>query len=73
MTERRADDASRDVTQWLKCFYMQDKVGEEFAGTISGVASFVCSSRSTASTSMVSCTSPSSAAITSTTTRRGTR
>ena len=40
MTERRADDASRDVTQWLKCFYMQDKVGEEFAGTISGVASF---------------------------------
>ena len=40
MTERRADDASRDVTQWLKCFYMQDKVGEEFAGTVSGVASF---------------------------------
>jgi ribonuclease R len=40
MTERRADDASRDVTQWLKCYYMQDKVGEEFAGTISGVASF---------------------------------
>jgi ribonuclease R len=40
MTERRADDASRDVEQWLKCFYMQDKVGETFAGTISGVASF---------------------------------
>jgi len=40
MAERRADEASRDVTQWLKCFYMQDKVGEEFAGTISGVASF---------------------------------
>ena len=40
MTERRADDASRDVLQWLKCFYMQDKVGESFAGTISGVASF---------------------------------
>ena len=40
MTERRANDASRDVTQWLKCYYMQDKVGEEFAGTISGVASF---------------------------------
>jgi ribonuclease R len=40
MTERRADDASRDVTQWLKCFYMQDRIGEEFAGTISGVASF---------------------------------
>ena len=40
MTERRADDASRDVMQWLKCYYMQDKVGETFAGTISGVTSF---------------------------------
>jgi ribonuclease R len=40
MTERRADDASRDVLQWLKCFYMQDKLGETYAGTISGVASF---------------------------------
>ncbi len=40
MTERRADDASRDVTNWLKCHYMQDKVGEEFAGTITGVTGF---------------------------------
>jgi ribonuclease R len=40
MTERRADDASRDVLQWLKCFYMKDRVGEVFSGTISGVASF---------------------------------
>jgi len=40
MTERRADDASRDVVQWLKCFYMQDKVGDTFAGTISGVTGF---------------------------------
>jgi ribonuclease R len=40
MTERRADDASRDVLQWLKCHYMQEKVGETFPGTISGVASF---------------------------------
>jgi ribonuclease R len=40
MTERRADDASRDVLQWLKCHYMQDKLGETFTGTISGVASF---------------------------------
>jgi ribonuclease R len=40
MTERRADDASRDVTNWLKCYYMQDKVGEEFEGTVSGVTSF---------------------------------
>lgn len=40
MTERRADEATREVEQWLKCYYMQDKVGEEFAGTVSGVASF---------------------------------
>jgi ribonuclease R len=40
MTERRADDASRDVTNWLKCHFMQDKVGEDFDGTISGVTSF---------------------------------
>lgn len=40
MTERRADDASRDVTNWLKCYYMQDKVGEIFDGTVSGVTSF---------------------------------
>ena len=40
MTERRADDASRDVTNWLKCHFMQDKIGEEFDGTISGVTSF---------------------------------
>jgi ribonuclease R len=40
MTERRADDASRDVLQWLKCHYMQDKIGEVYTGTISGVASF---------------------------------
>jgi len=39
-TERRADDASRDVLQWLKCHYMQERVGETFTGTISGVASF---------------------------------
>ena len=40
MTERRADDAARDVTNWLKCYFMQDKVGEEFHGTISGVTGF---------------------------------
>ena len=40
MTERRADDASRDVVNWLKCYYMQDRIGEEFGGTISGVTSF---------------------------------
>ncbi len=40
MTERRADDASRDVEQWLKCEYMRDKIGNTFNGVISGVASF---------------------------------
>jgi ribonuclease R len=40
MTERRADDATRDVTAWLKCYYMQDRVGEVFMGSVSGVASF---------------------------------
>lgn len=40
MTERRADEASRDVTNWLKCHYMQDRIGEEFEGTVSGVTSF---------------------------------
>jgi ribonuclease R len=40
MTERRADDASRDVQAWLKCYYMRDRVGEEFAGSISAVTGF---------------------------------
>jgi ribonuclease R len=39
-TERRADDASRDVENWLKCFYMQDHVGETFEGRVTGVTSF---------------------------------
>jgi len=40
MAERRADFASRDVIAWLKCCYMQDKVGEIFMGTVSGVTNF---------------------------------
>lgn len=40
MTERRADEATRDVITWLKCEYMLDKIGETFAGVISGVTSF---------------------------------
>ena len=39
-TERRADDATRDVENWLKCYFMQDKVGEIFMGTVSGVTHF---------------------------------
>lgn len=38
--ERRADEASRDVEAWLKCQYMRERVGEEFAGRITGVAPF---------------------------------
>lgn len=38
--ERRADEASRDVEAWLKCYFIRDKLGEEFTGVISGVATF---------------------------------
>jgi len=40
MTERRADDATRDVMSWLKCEYMQSEVGAEFDGVISAVTGF---------------------------------
>ncbi len=40
MTERRADEATREVMDWLKCEFMQDKVGEEFPGIITSVTSF---------------------------------
>ena len=39
-TERRADEATRDVAQWLKAEFMQEYVGEEFDGRISGVKEF---------------------------------
>jgi ribonuclease R len=38
--ERRADDASRDVEAWLKSYYMRDRVGETFSGTINAVVPF---------------------------------
>lgn len=38
--ERRADEASRDVESWLKCYFMRDKLGEEYGGMINGVTSF---------------------------------
>ncbi len=40
MTERRADDATRDVTSWLKCEFLRDHVGDEFDGVVAGVAAF---------------------------------
>lgn len=38
--ERRADEASRDVEAWLKCYFMRDKLGEEYGGMVNGVTSF---------------------------------
>ena len=38
--ERRADEATRDAMSWLKCEYMQDKIGEEFESLVTGVVDF---------------------------------
>lgn len=38
--ERRADEASRDVEAWLKCKYMRDHLGEEYAGVVTAATSF---------------------------------
>jgi ribonuclease R len=38
--ERRADEATRGAVAWLKCYYMQERVGEEFDGLVSGVVDF---------------------------------
>jgi ribonuclease R len=40
LTERRADDATREVVAWLKCEFLQDRVGEVMGGLVSGVAAF---------------------------------
>ncbi|WP_422527140.1 ribonuclease R [Serratia fonticola] len=40
MTERRADEATRNVADWLKCDFMQDHVGEVFSGVIASVTGF---------------------------------
>ncbi len=40
MTERRADEATRDVEDWLKCEFMSDKLGEVFDGSIASVTQF---------------------------------
>ncbi|BDX05064.1 ribonuclease R [Planctobacterium marinum] len=40
MTERRADDATRDVSDWLKCEFMQAHVGDSFEGVIASVTNF---------------------------------
>lgn len=40
MAERRADDATRDVADWLKCDFMLDQVGQTFTGIIAAVTGF---------------------------------
>ncbi len=40
MTERRADEATREVSDWLKCDFMLDQVGEVFKGVIASVTGF---------------------------------
>ena len=40
MTERRADDVSRAVADWLKCDFIASRVGERFRGTVAGVQEF---------------------------------
>lgn len=39
-TERRADEATRDVTAWLKCHFMHERIGEIFDGSIASVVPF---------------------------------
>ena len=40
VTERRADDATRDVELWLKCQYIAKFIGQNFTGVVSGVNRF---------------------------------
>lgn len=40
LTERRADEATRDVVGWLKCEYLQSRVGEVFPGIVGAVVGF---------------------------------
>ncbi|WP_437882665.1 ribonuclease R [Pseudomonas sp. LRF_L74] len=40
MSERRADEATRDVVNWLKCEFMRDRVGETFEGVITAATGF---------------------------------
>jgi len=40
MTDRRAEEATRDATMTLKCRYMSDQIGNAFNGVVSGVTSF---------------------------------
>lgn len=39
-TERRADEATRDAMDWLKCEYMQQHIGQTYTGVVSAVTGF---------------------------------
>jgi ribonuclease R len=39
-SERRADDAERELMEWKKAKFMQDRVGEDFDGLITSVTKF---------------------------------
>jgi ribonuclease R len=38
--ERRAEDATREVEAWLKCQFMEDKIGNDYEGVVTGVTHF---------------------------------
>ncbi|MCP4334785.1 MAG: ribonuclease R [Gammaproteobacteria bacterium] len=38
--ERRADDATRDASDWLKCEFLQKHIGRQYSGTVSAVTNF---------------------------------
>ena len=40
MTERRADDVARAVSNWLQCDFLKDRIGERFSGVVVGVTEF---------------------------------
>jgi ribonuclease R len=40
VTERRADEATRDVVNWLKCEFLLDRVSEEYTGVVNAVTGF---------------------------------
>ncbi|NJN53128.1 MAG: ribonuclease R [Gammaproteobacteria bacterium] len=69
-TDRRAEEVSRAVADWLKCEYAARWVGDEFDGIIVAVTEFVSSSNCSRSSSRACCTSPIWVATTSSTTAR---
>ena len=40
LTERRADEAEREVVKWKQLEFMRSRVGEEFSGHVTGVVAF---------------------------------